>query len=618
MTYPIKKARISAVFLTGGVTYALLTLLRCVVASGSINLLMQQGYMILSVISFVLACWVLRFNKKALSVLVGSITLYASVLYIKHADGMIILDRETVHTVTFGIVVAALIVLTLKASALCRRAYCALPLRLFGAVAAAVYLFIPLLFWGYFIVSGGHLLSADILLTLFQTNPEETRAYLQEQNLWLWGVCLTFLIGVPLVVAVAIFLKSKAFQGDKNSVKGSAGLRIVLTGAVALYLAIGLLPKLKSCFVLDTLGTVRATLESFRVYEQTKGLRAERLEALKQTLKADAQDGVYLLVVGESTARDHMSAFGYKRRTTPWLDKMSRSAQAVLFSNAYSNHVHTVPAVQYSLTELNQYAPVEVSEAYSVVEVAKAAGYTTYWISNQKQFNVADTPLTTIAASADHQIWLNTYSGDKTMTTYYDDKLAEVLPSVEKAEKALIVVHLMGCHAVYIERYPSDYNIFDDGNVRVDTYDNSILFNDHTLESLYEKIKENPKFMAMIYYSDHGEDPDRGYTHEASKFTYEMSRIPLVMLFSERFIKTREETFEILRSHQNAYVTSDLFYNTVVGMLGLKGLPRPHDDFDLSSPRYDRKPENLLTVHGVRPISGDPHIKKGGNNESNG
>ena len=45
---------------------------------------------------------------------------------------------------------------------------------------------VPLLGIGYGIVSGGHALSADLILAVFQTNPGEALSYLKEQPLFLW------------------------------------------------------------------------------------------------------------------------------------------------------------------------------------------------------------------------------------------------------------------------------------------------------------------------------------------------------------------------------------------------------------------------------------------------
>lgn len=510
---------------------------------------------------------------------------------------MIILDREIVHTISFATFLCGLIMLARYVSA-CSK-------NIFNLLAYLLLLFsliCPLLVSGYFIVSGGHMLSADILLTLFQTNASEIRSYLAGQNILLWVLSI---LGIILFVAVSLYALKKTYSKICLKDKNTRSKTLLILCCFYIYIILFTLPKLTSCFVLSLTDTVSKTLESFKIYEQTSHLRAQRLSKLQNVLKQNTNDGIYVLVVGESTARDHMNAFGYKRPNTPWLSRMAEKPNTLLFKNAYSNHVHTVPAVQYALSELNQYQNVSIEDAYSIVEVAKAIGFETYWISNQKQFNVSDTPLTTIAASANHQTWLNSYAGNKTMTTYYDDKLSEILPDLTKSKKIFIVLHLMGCHSVYKERYPAEYDIFNDTTSRIDEYDNAVLYNDFVLGKIYNQMKDNPNFMAFVYFSDHGEDPDNGFTHEASKFTYPMSRIPLVMIFSDKFMHENHNIFETLHQNSHKPVTSDLIYNTMLSLLGVNGMPGADPKLDISSPQYGMNAENLLTVHGQRRIAQD-------------
>lgn len=553
----------------------------------------------LAALCLLLVCNLYDFGKRTFVWFSLFWILYCSILFVKLADKMIILDREVVHTITFATFLCGVILTSKYLENTVKKQFLKNALKVFSVVIMILGLLFPLLVLGYFTVSGGHMLSADIILTLFQTNVSEIRSYLADQNILLWSISVIFIIAI---ISIAIrFLKHKKKHISVHR------KTLLLLGAFYIYALLFVLPKLTSCFVLDLTNTVAKTLNSFKVYAQTKELRAHRLSKLKDLLDQSASDGVYVLVVGESTARDHMNAFGYKRPNTPWLSQISKNNNTILFSNAYSNHVHTVPAVQYALSELNQYENIPVEDAYSIVEAAKAAGFDTYWISNQKQFNVSDTPLTTIAATADHQIWLNSYAGDKTMTTYYDEKLSENIPVTNKA---LIVFHLMGCHSVYKERYPIEYDFFKGRNPRVDEYDNAVLYNDFVLKQIYEKLKDNPNFMAFIYFSDHGEDPDNGYTHEASKFTYPMSRIPLVMIFSDKYISQNGKVFATLHQNAQQYMTSDLLYNTMLSLLGIDNMPRNKPEFDISSLKYGMNADNLLTVHGKKRISGDVHISE--------
>lgn len=597
-----KQANLRGIFTTFCFFYLITTFIRVVINSGTVNLLKQQGYILLSALSLLLVYNLFAFRKKIFVWFGLFWFLYGSVIFIKLADKMIILDREIVHTITFSTFLCGFILTTEYIAGLIKNHLLSKALKIISRITLICGLLLPLFVLGYFIVSGGHMLSADIILTLFQTNTSEIRSYLASQDLRLWIGSFIFIITF-IWITFQFYLHQNHFVPDRKN-------GILLSCIFYIYIFFFVFSKLTSCFVLDLGNTVFKTLESFKVYEQTKEIRAQRLSTLQNILDQNSHNGIYILVVGESTTRDHMNAFGYPRLNTPWLTQISKNNHVLLFNNAYSNHVHTVPAVQYALSELNQYQSIPVQEAYSIIEVAKAAGFDTYWLSNQKQFNVSDTPLTTIAASANHQVWLNSYAGDKTMTTYYDDKLADQLPDLDKTKKALIIVHLMGCHSVYNERYPAEYDFFKDQNSRIDEYDNAVRYNDFVLEKLYNRLKDHPNFMAFIYFSDHGEDPDNGFTHEASKFTFPMSRIPLVIIFSDKFAYEHKKLFTTLHQNAQKYVTSDLIYNMMLSVLGIYDMPRLIPNMDISSPQYNMSKDSLLTVHGKKHISEDVQIKE--------
>ena len=102
----------------------------------------------------------------------------------------------------------------------------------------------------------------------------------------------------------------------------------------------------------------------------------------------------------------------------------------------------------------------------------------------------------------------------------------------------------------------------------------------------------------MIYFSDHGDDADRGIGHEASKFTWPMARIPLVMWFSDRFQEERAQTFMQLKNHEQSYWTNDLLYDVLLDILGITGMPHTNVQYDLASQEYVLTKEDAMTLHG--------------------
>lgn len=569
--------------------------LRLLNTQGTFNCFRYSGYALSSAVIFAFNAHLWNYGKKYFVLALAAVILWGGADYMRAFNDMIISERELMQTLSVASIFFGLFAnlfwfcRTLKQK----------PLRLLCGIAAFIFClltyFVPLLFLGYSAVSGGKMLSADILMTLFQTNPDEVMDYISEQNQLLWWSANTVLL-----LGTVLFL---VFCFKLNSCRQNCRKPAVITLLLLAYLSIFSLPRLQLNCAVTTAANMKATLKGFAEYQASLGERKARLQELQKILHSSS-DGVYMLVLGESTTRDHMHAYGYVRPTTPWLDKELSNPQALIFQNAYSNHVHTIPSLLYILTQQNQYNDIKLKDAYSVIEIAKAAGYQTYWLSNQKKYSVSDTPLTTIAQSADKAQYINDYTGNKSVSTYTDEKLAEFLPDLSHSSKALVIVHLMGCHSLYTDRYTEEFAVFSGSAEKVDTYDNCILHNDYVLEQLYGNISRAPNFMGWFYLSDHGEEPDLNLAHESSKFTFQMSHIPLVMIFSEKFKQQKPDVYKALQEHKNSAWSSDLMFNAMLDILGISGLNEKAAD-SIASPDYNHSKDDLLTLHGQMPISKD-------------
>lgn len=68
------------------------------------------------------------------------------------------------------------------------------------------------------------------------------------------------------------------------------------------------------------------------------------------------------------------------------------------------------------------------------------------------------------------------------------DKFDQYVDQVEKP--TLIVIHLFGSHAKYVNRYPESFTYFKDGKNQIeDQYANSIRYTDMVLGRIMEKLK---------------------------------------------------------------------------------------------------------------------------------
>ncbi|MCC7331030.1 MAG: sulfatase-like hydrolase/transferase [Flavobacteriales bacterium] len=240
----------------------------------------------------------------------------------------------------------------------------------------------------------------------------------------------------------------------------------------------------------------------------------------KHTFSAKSNSNInepetFVLVIGESTARGHLELYNYYRKTTPNLQKMKNDL--VVFQDVISPHTHTIPCLEKMLTLGNYENPDKKFEG-SIIDILKESGFKTYWISNQIPVGIYETMTTTFAKSCDEVYFTNL--GDEKDQLSYDEKVFPFLDKSlkENQTKKFIIIHLLGTHVQYQNRYPKEYDVFKDTpNSKyhsneiyktINYYDNAVLYNDYIVSTIIEKVKsatQNRK-ASLIYLSDHGED----------------------------------------------------------------------------------------------------------------
>ena len=462
-----------------------------------------------------------------------------------------------------------------------------------------IFYLIPLTYWAYWAMSG-QVLQADIVLAICQTNVSETVAYLRSQGILsiviLFVCTIIYIMGT---VALTRFMPNTAVAKQVSKKKVTLGLC-----AVFYLLSIASFAHIsRASEPIVMFKSIKKSLDSYKQYGLNKALREKRLQAMTGLSVNPKNKGVYVLVIGESETREHMGVYGYKRNTTPWLNELSKEKNTLVFSKAFSNHTHTVPALTYALSEKNQYNHLNLDDANSIIEIAKAAGMKTYWISNQQKYGAWDTPIAEIASTADYQVWVNGSVGESTNTLYFDERLAGQIPDIKNLDNALIVFHVMGCHGFYGDRYPDAYDVFSGDDSVVDMYDNAVLYDDFVLSKLFNDVKQSPNLKAFIMFSDHGEDADSHKSHESSKFIPVMSKIPLIINFSDSYVADHQSLVDTLHMHKDSPWTNDLMYNLLISIMGIEGAPVQESQFDLGSPSYNRNLDNLRTLHGKKKLS---------------
>lgn len=445
------------------------------------------------------------------------------------------------------------------------------------------------------------------IFAIIQTNFFEAYEYVLSQG----GLVFSLLIVIFLLIPVLFYFLNKLFVKlsamPEDSLFKGCGQDFSFIKAFALgFVSIFVLCNLNLANVYNS---YRSAFITYSLQDEFKNSIDERKEILKSlNLETNSiKEGLYVVVIGESLTRDHMSAYGYARETTPWLSSIKGKDNFFLFKNAYSSHVISAFALSMVLTSMSQYDTdnVPMSKSPSIVEIAKAAGFEVSWISNHAFYGVTSKPHSVIASAADNQVWINQYSNDAEFKTeYYDEELIEPFEKVLASDnkKKIIFLHLFGNHASYSHRYPKNYMRWSEDDDS-GSYDNSVLYDDEVVKRIYDIAISQKDLQAIMFFSDHGEQ--MGLGHNPDAFTYSMARIPFWISLSNSYIKDYPEVASAISHNINKPFTNDLVFNILCGLTGITEHHFYKSDYDITSKDFNIKPEDLFIFNKYK-VSDDP------------
>mgnify|MGYP001247389564 CR=1 FL=1 len=259
----------------------------------------------------------------------------------------------------------------------------------------------------------------------------------------------------------------------------------------------------------------------------------------------------FVCIIGESTGRNHMELYGYYRNTNPILSAMKDDLY--VFDDVISPHSHTRKSLRKALT----FTDFENSgdNLPSIIELFNAAGFKTYWLSNQYLLGENETIVSYIAGSADEKVYIN--DENNLLGNSYDEYLLKPLDQFlnDGIKKRMIFVHLMGTHGDYINRYPANFEYFTEdslvniktknkpfldswGKEKINEYDNAVRYNDYVVSEIIRRIKETQSLSYVLYFSDHGEEvfDSRPYvSHQEPNATPFMFEVPFIVWLSDNY-----------------------------------------------------------------------------------
>lgn len=205
----------------------------------------------------------------------------------------------------------------------------------------------------------------------------------------------------------------------------------------------------------------------------------------------------FVIVIGESVRKDFMGAYGFSINNTPFMTNSNN----ILFKNFHAVSSHTVSSLTRTIALSDSFPKFELNN--NIVNLANTIGYKTYWLSNQGQIGVHESPITIMAKQADFSLFLNKGNSDNARNDFQLlDTFEEKLNEMTKKPK-LIVLHLIGSHPYSCDRTNGEYNQFFMSK-DFSCYIESIHNTDKLLEKIYKSLQKKDQSFKMIYFSDHG------------------------------------------------------------------------------------------------------------------
>ena len=458
-----------------------------------------------------------------------------------------------------------------------------------------------LIYFSYFLIYGSTFATADFL-PFVQTHLSEAigflKSFISVKTLCL-GVILLLVLFVPTITLLVRNIKN----GGMSSAKWP---KWIIALSVLLFAAgiINVRHWIPRSFPVLDYQLSQAYIHSIRDAKKLHTINAAKLvlaNGINNTL-ASRVPGTVLLVIGESETSDLMTAFtpSLPVDTTPWLASEKENKDFYLFNHAYTNFPATAGALSMALTGINQYNEKEIGQVVTLLDVAKKAGYDTWWISNHRQLGAGNPSVDLVSSGADHTLWTTHAEGA-------DIDLISLLKKVPRNGNHFIVLHLMGSHAKYDSRIPDDwpYLSLPGADETENDYATTVDYTDYVLKNIFNYSKENLHMTAMAYLSDHGEDMK--YGHGEGHVTWSMLHIPLFFYLSPEYETAFPNTAKALRNNREKIFTNDLLFDTMCGLI-----QAPNNDYsptyDLTSPLYSLTADQALAVNGKWIVANDPSL----------
>lgn len=276
------------------------------------------------------------------------------------------------------------------------------------------------------------------------------------------------------------------------------------------------------------------------------------------SVKSNAsQPRTFVLVIGESSTKHNFELYGYPRKNNPKLRQ--RKEQVHVFEDVISTNAFTIAALKTALS-LNNF---ESETESTLIQLFNQADFETHWISNQRPIGPYESIVTKMSRAAQFYTYTNTETAGQ--KTPLDEVLLPHLKTTlkRKTKDKFIVLHLLGTHLQYKDRYPKAFEVFKDNPPNLNfvhkdavekrnQYDNAILYTDYLLDQIIQQVEEQAGESYVVYFSDHGDEVflDQDFAgHNDDNPTPSMFEVPFLLWMNQDFQNDFDGVIDTKRSY---------------------------------------------------------------------
>src|SRR5476651_1692210 len=179
--------------------------------------------------------------------------------------------------------------------------------------------------------------------------------------------------------------------------------------------------------------------------------------------------------------------------------------------------------------------------------------------------------------------------GGFTNNSNFDQILLQPLKNAmaDPAPKKLIVLHTLGSHWNYSQRYPKEFDkcqpslfgvdkpVYTDTAIKPqlnNSYDSSILYTDWFLSHVIDTLRDSQQLTSMMYVADHGQTLDDGTCNLAfhghnTQFEF---HIPALVWYSDQYQETYPDKVAQLQRNKGARLSTENIFHSLLDLTNIR------------------------------------------------